>query len=332
MKKFLKILGIVGIVLAVVLAGGFIYFNSSFPKVEPAKNITVEITKARLERGKYLVSHVTVCTDCHSSRDFSKFSGPIKPETEGIGGETFGEEMGFPGSITPKNITPASLGTWSDGEIIRAITCGVTKDEEVIFPLMPYYNYNQLSEEDLYSIVSYIRSLKPVENQTPERELNFPLNYIVNTLAVEKYTPKESVNKDDKIKYGKYLVTIASCGDCHTPTIENEPDMERQFAGGNDFNLPIGTIRTANLTPDIETGIGNWTREDFIKKFKYYDNDTTRNISVGEKDFNSVMPWTMYAGMTEGDLGAIYDYLRTVKPVKNLVQKWTPPQQNLTKK
>ena len=326
MKKFLKILGIAGIVLVTILTGGFIYFNSSYPDSEAPKNIKVEITKERLDRGKYLVEHVAVCIDCHSTRDFSKFSGPVVHGTEGKGGETFGEELGLPGSLTPRNITPASLKTWNDGELMRAITCGVTKDNEVLFPIMPYYNYNQLSEEDVYSIISYVRSLTPVENKTPERELNFPLNLLINTMALKNYTPKESIDKNDLVNYGKYLVTIASCGDCHTPAIDGQPDMEREFAGGNEFKLPIGIIRPANLTPD-ETGLGNWTKDDFIKKFKYFDTEAGRNIATGPNDFNSVMPWTLYGGMTEEDLGAIYEYLRTLKPVKNVVQKWTPAQQ-----
>jgi hypothetical protein len=332
MKKLFKIVGIIVLIVIIIAVGGFIYFNSSFPKVDPPADITVEATKARLERGEYLVNHVVMCTDCHSSRDWTKFAGPIVMGTEGKGGDTFGEEMGIPGKITPKNITPASLGTWSDGEIIRAITCGVNKDNDVIFPIMPFSNYNQLSEEDLYSIVAYIKSLKPIDNKTPERELNFPLNFIIKTLAIEHYTPKEAPNKSDIINYGKYLVTIASCGDCHTPSKEGEVVPGMEFAGGGDFNLPWGIIRPANLTPDIETGIGSLTKEDFIKKFKYYDSETGKNIPVKSSEFNSVMPWTLYAGMSEEDLGAIYEYLKTVKPVKNMVVKWTPHQKSITKK
>lgn len=332
MKKLIKILWIALVAVIVVLAGGFIYFQATFPKTDPPMNVNVEITEARLERGKYLVEHVTVCTDCHSTRDWTKFSGPVTPGTEGMGGFTLDESFGLPGKITSKNITPAALNTWSDGEIIRAITTGVTKDNDVLFPIMPFMNYNNLSKEDLYSIVAYIKSLKPIENEIPERELNFPLNFLINTMAIERYTPKESVDKSDKINYGKYLTTIAVCADCHTPVKEGEPIAGMDFAGGAEFDLPWGIVRPANLTPDKETGIGNWTKEDFIKRFKNYDNEESKNVSVNMSEFNSVMPWTMYAGMTEEDLGAIYDYLRTLKPVKNRIERWTPPQANISQK
>jgi hypothetical protein len=185
MKMFLKILGVLAGVIVIVLIAGLIYFNSAYPDVDPAAKITVEKSATRIERGKYLANHVTVCMDCHSERDWTKFSGPIKPGTEGAGGDEFDESIGFPGKIVMKNITPASLGKWSDGEIIRAITCGVNKDGEALFPVMPFSGYNKMGEEDLHSIVAYIRTLKPVNKLVPERELNFPLNFIVETLPLK---------------------------------------------------------------------------------------------------------------------------------------------------
>ncbi len=332
MKKFLKIFGIAVVVLLILLTAGFIYFNSVYPNVEPAKDIKVELTKARIERGKYLANHVTMCMDCHSERDWTKFSGPVKEGTEGKGGELIDEKFGIPGKLYVRNITPAAIGNWSDGEIIRALTCGVNNKGEALFPMMPYFNLSNLSEEDVLSIVAYIRTLKPIENNVPDKELNFPVNYIEKTLPLKNYTPKESISKSDKINYGKYLLTIASCEDCHTPAVEGEPDMEKRLAGGAEINLPWGIIRPANITPDKETGIGNWSKDDFIAKFKYYDSDSTRNILVGQGEFNSIMPWSLYAGMTDEDLGAIYEYLQSITPVKNLVTKWTPQQKQLAKK
>src|SRR5690606_6445097 len=129
MKKLLKILAIiVGIVVLLIIAG-YIYLNTAFPDVEPPKDIKVEATPERIARGEYLALYVAVCIDCHSERDWTKFAGPIKPGTEGSGGELFDENIGFPGRVITKNLTPANLGSWSDGELIRAITCGVTKDD-----------------------------------------------------------------------------------------------------------------------------------------------------------------------------------------------------------
>jgi mono/diheme cytochrome c family protein len=325
MKKFLKILGIVVLVIIVVIAGALIYFNASYPDVPPAEQITVEVTPARFARGAYLAEHVAICIDCHSTRDFSKFAAPIIPGTYGKGGELFGKEnMGFPGNLYAKNITPAGIGDWTDGELIRAITQGITKDNVALFPLMPYPNYNTMSREDVYSIIAYIKNLKSIENKVPDSELDFPLNMIVKTMPIKTFNPQPVPDKNNPVEYGKYLVKMASCNECHTTVEKGEPRKGMEFAGGVEFNIPPGTIRSANITPDMETGIGQWTKEDFIKRFKSLDSDSSRNITVAMDQFNTIMPWLQYAGMTEEDLGAIFEYLRTLKPVSHMVVKFTP--------
>ena len=324
MKRLIKIGSIIIGILVVIILSGSIYFNSTYPKAVPVPEVKVEMTAERIERGKYLVNNVALCLDCHSTRDFSKYSGPIKPGTEGMGGEVFGKELGLPGTIPVKNITPAALGEWTDGEIIRAITSGINKHGEALFPIMPYPNYQNISEEDLYSIVAYIRTLKPIKNEVGEKELDFPLNYIVKTLPLDSYKPHKAPEKSDMKAFGKYLVTIASCNDCHTKSEDGEPIAGFELAGGAEINLPIGIIRSANLTPDVETGLGAWTKEQFIQRFKSMATDQVKNMEVQQGSFNTIMPWTMYGGMTEEDLGAIYEYLHSLKPVKNMVVKFTP--------
>lgn len=90
--------------------------------------------------------------------------------------------------------------------------------------------------------------------------------------------------------------------------------MRKGFAGGADFRMPNGfTVYSKNITPDL-SGIGGWSRETFVKRFAAYrDKANPHRVSQGE--LQSPMPWSMYAGMTDADLGAIHDYLRTVKPV-----------------
>lgn len=133
MKKLVKIGSIVlGVVLLLVITGA-VYFNVTYPKAIPVADVKIARTPERIARGEYLANHVTLCMDCHSTRDFSKYSGPIKPGTEGMGGEILGKEFGIPGTIPMKNITPAALGNWTDGEIIRALTSGISKDGEALF-------------------------------------------------------------------------------------------------------------------------------------------------------------------------------------------------------
>jgi hypothetical protein len=86
-----------------------------------------------------------------------------------------------------------------------------------------------------------------------------------------------------------------------------------------------GISKSANITQDKVTGIGKWTEDDFVKRFKSYTDSTYVPNKISKGTFNTVMPWTMYGGMKEQDLKAIYAYLKTVKPIKNNVEKFVNP-------
>lgn len=297
----------------------FLGCASGIKLVGPAPIVTIESTTELLERGEYLSNHVTVCIDCHSTRDWNYYSGPIIPGTEGKGGEYFGKELGVPGAVYSDNITQAALGDWTDGEIIRATVSGVGKDGKALAPLMPYAIYRYLTKEDLYSIIVYIRTLKSIENEVPASKLSFPVNmFLKNMPNPAEYT--ENLNKEDELEYGKYVTTIAGCGDCHTPMKKGKKIQGMHLAGGAEFPLPNGLIvRSTNLTPDIETGM-MLSKKDFIKEFKQYEDPSFLNTSIKSDDYNTYMPWRMYSGMTEKDLGAIYTYLKSIQPIYNDVQ------------
>jgi mono/diheme cytochrome c family protein len=326
MNKFLKIALIVVGVIVLLAGGGLIYLFTAFPKVGNPPDLKVVSSPEMIERGRYLANHVSVCIDCHSTRDFSLYSGPIKPGTFGKGGDKFDKETaGIPGTIYAPNITPTSLGNWTDGEIYRTITSGVNKDGEALFPIMPYPSYSKMDPEDVKAIIAYIRTLHPLEGTYPRHDLNFPLNIIVRTIPGEP-NPMKAPAKSDVIYYGKYMTTIAGCGDCHTPAEKGTPIEGMEFAGGFEFKAgPVGTIRSANITPDNETGIGMWTEDMFVARFKNFlsPENAARKWMPGTPQ--TVMPWTMYAGMEDYDLRAIYKYLKTLKPVKNPVVKFSPP-------
>lgn len=319
MKKALKIFGGVVLALVVLIGIGLLYFISAFPKVGAAANLKIEVTPEKIARGKYLANHVSVCIDCHSARDFNFYSGPVLPGTEGKGGEEF---LDVAGTFYPRNITPAALGNWTDGEIIRAITSGVDKDGQALFPMMPYPIYNYLAQDDVEAIVAYLRTLPPIPNDVPKSKINFPLNLIMRTIP-QPYNPQPRPPLADTLAYGKYMSTISGCNFCHTQVDDKGQQLPgMDFAGGMEFKDPMfGTVRSANITPDADTGIGAWDKVYFIGRFKEYADSTTSHIPVAKGEANTIMPWTMYAGMTEEDLGAIYSYLQTQKPVKNEVEK-----------
>ena len=309
--------------LALITCGGTLYFYATFPKVESAPKISVQRTPQQVARGKYLAKHVSVCIDCHSTRDWSKFSGPVTPGTIGKGGERFDQKMGLPGTFISRNITPYNLQDWTDGEIYRAITTGVTKEGNALFPVMPYPVYGKMDPRDVKAIIAYIRTLSPINYDPPKSEPQFPMNIILQTIP-KPATPQSRPSPKDTVAYGKYMVTIAGCGECHTPQNQGQQIKGMYLAGGSEYQMPFGIIRSANITPDNDTGIGDWTQQKFINRFKQYDVPIDSLPAVSNNDFNSIMPWKMYAGMKVQDLKAIYAYLKTIPAVKHDVNKFVP--------
>ena len=309
------------IVLVVVALISYVKF--ALPNVGEAEDLKIEYTPERIAHGKYLAHAVAACMDCHSTRDWSKFAGPLAEGTLGKGGEVFPEEFGFPGTFYSKNITPYGIGDWTDGELLRAITSGVNKKGEALFPVMPHAAYGKADREDIYDIIAYLRSLPSIKNDVPASEAIFPMNVIINTIPQKaEFSKKPNVN--DKVAYGKYLFTMASCTECHTKQDKGTPIEGMEMAGGFEFPLPNGIVRSANLTPDKETGMGNWNEEFFVKRFKMYTDSGYVDPAVTPTSFQTVMPWKMYGQMEEADLKAIFAYLQTIKPIKNQVEKFTP--------
>ena len=105
MKRIYKVLlGLLALIIIGVLTAGT-YVKVFLPDIDQPIDVKVEQTAERIERGRYLARSVAVCMDCHSTRDWSQFAGPLSGNLGG-GGEKFGKEMGFPGSIYSPNITP----------------------------------------------------------------------------------------------------------------------------------------------------------------------------------------------------------------------------------
>ncbi len=309
--------------VAVVLIGLVTYVKLFLPDVGPAPEIKVELSPDRIKRGEYLANAVCVCMDCHSQRDWTKFSGPLVPGTLGQGGEIFNQDFGFPGSFISKNITPSGISSWTDGEIFRTITTGVNKDGKALFPIMPYMHYGQMDEEDLFSIIAYIRSLKPIVRENQESKADFPMNIILNTIPTKQEMTKRP-NPSNKLAYGKYMWNASGCTECHTKQEKGKQIPGMEMAGGFEFILgTMGTVRSSNLTPDEETGIGTWKEENFLARFHVYRDSNYVAPLVQKGAMQTVMPWTMYAQMTDEDLSAIFAYLKTLKPVKNQVEKFT---------
>jgi mono/diheme cytochrome c family protein len=308
-------------VIAIVLIG-ISYLNFAFPNVSDAPNITVEITSESVAKGKYLANHVNVCIDCHSQRDWTLYSAPIVEGTVGSGGGVFDEKEGLPGKFVAPNITPANLGDWTDGEICRAITVGVNKDGDALFPIMPYKEYAKMDPEDVKAIIAYLRTLEPIKNEVDKSVATFPMNMIMKTIPEDTESGKRPANSDT-LALGKYLTKVAGCVYCHTPHEKGKSDESKRLAGGFKFKFSNGNVVTSpNLTPHEDTGLGLWERDDFVETFIQY-RDSSNIAKVDENGFNTVMPWVMYSGMKESDLNAIFRYLQSLEPIEHEVERYS---------
>ncbi|MEJ2139513.1 MAG: cytochrome C [Gammaproteobacteria bacterium] len=308
-----------GILLGAVLVAVILVFLF-LPDSRDAPDLEVSMTPANIERGRYLAVNVLQCVDCHSERDWNLYGGPPK-EPIGAGracmtrqtrapGVNAGQEN-FPGKLCIRNITPdveTGIGSWTDGEIIRATREGVDHKGDGLFPIMPYFIYRNVADDDMEAVVAYLRSLDPVTSVRPERQIDFPLNMMVMTWPEPFDSPATAPDRSDSVAYGEYLATVARCKFCHTPkdprSMEGVPD--REFAGGMPFFLNGRTMFTMNLTPH-ESGLGNWSREQFIALFK----NRARRVEVSPTA-NTLMNWNAFAQMTEADLGALYDFFMTL--------------------
>lgn len=323
-NKLWKILlfTILGLIFIVLVGLGYVMWY--LPGIPVIKAIKANPTAERIARGDYLAKHILVCIDCHSSRDWTRFSGPIISGTEGKGGEKFDQSEGFPGVFVAANITPYHLSGWTDGEIYRAITSGVGKGNRPFFPVMPYLYYGMLDTEDILSVIAFIRTLAPITYDPVASNPDFPMNIILHTIPKVAH-PSSRPASSDSLNYGKYLVLAGSCIECHTQADNHGKLLDgMSFAGGREFSMPFGIVRSANITPDKQSGIGGYIAQVFINRFKAYDPAIHTLSTLNNRDFNSIMPWSMYAGMTTSDLSCVFQYLHTLKPIQNQVVKFTP--------
>jgi mono/diheme cytochrome c family protein len=326
MKRFVRIIGIVGAVLLAAAASALAYLTWRKPDMRPPSSETITATPERIARGEYIARHVAGCLDCHSDAYVDRFSLPVKTGTLGQGGFAFDEKLGVPGVVQAQNITSdreTGVGGWTDGEILRAIREGVDKNGVALFPQMPYPSFRAMSDEDARSVVAYIRTLSPIQNTVAPRHLDFPVNLLIKGSPKPLAGPVAAPPRSDSVAYGGYLVTIAGCRECHTAHDSHGGKIAGlDFAGGWEMRGPWGRVVSANITPDSGTWLGRASREEFLGRFRAFASFEGDKAPVAPKGRNTVMPWVAFSGMSPEDLSAIYDYLKTISPIPNRVESF----------
>lgn len=312
--------GLVVAFIVLAVAGFFL----TFPRVSAAPDLKVEASPELVARGEYLFSSQLACGACHTPEIEPHRFSRVSDKARVGAGRHMGGAPDFPTDVYAPNLTSTALGDWTDGEIYRAIVSGVDRDGKALFPVMPYPFYKSLDPEDVKAVIAYLRSLPPQPITMPRTKLPMPLPIFMRLVPADA-TPQKRPDGTDEVALGQYLAFASSCFECHTKRNERGEPTGTPFAGGNPFSLPGGAVATsANITPHKGAGIGAWTREEFIARFRSRNAEADEKITPNGHDFDTEMPWSHYAGMTDGDLGAIYAYLRTVPPIDAKVTLFTP--------
>ncbi len=263
-----------------------------------------------IERGEYL-SGMLGCGSCHVG------VGPTGPDMtkQFVGGLEVPEKFGTWRSPNITQDKETGIGGWTDEQIKAAIRMGTRPDDTQLYPIMPYPNYNRMTDDDASALVAFLRTVKPVANKVERTK----------DLALPKMTPPKPTNAPDvtgdPMKHGEYLVTLMHCDNCHTPMGPTGPDRTRLFAGGMEFEIPFlgtGKLHGSNLTSDPETGLGKWSQADIEKAVKFLTRPDGTVIQ-GPMQFY-LAGWSK---LTDQDINAIGTFIKGLKPIKNKVPKST---------
>jgi mono/diheme cytochrome c family protein len=289
LKQVLHGVGVVlaGLVILVLLAAGAIWINAqrlmTQTHTNPVAVVTIVNTPAQIARGEYLVKAFPGCAGCHATDAAAEH--PV------LNGK-LDEELGALATLYAPNLTPGGrLREWTDGEIIRAIREGISRDGRALM-LMPSETFRRLSDDDALAIVAYLRSQPAVTNDTPVPRLTLLGTALVGTgvFKLDNQAPVQRVSapvRATTAEYGKYLSETSGCPTCHGPKLDGA-DIRPGPPPGPSLQIVKG-----------------WTEDQFIKTMREGVDPVNRKLA-------DTMPWRQYGRGTDDDLRALYVYLRSL--------------------
>jgi len=257
-----------------------------------------------IDRGRYLAEAVLQCFDCHSERDLHQPGWPPKAGRKGAG------RVFAPGLVAP-NLTPdrsTGAGAWTDQQFLRAIRQGIGHDGRTLSSAMGFAYYRNMTRSDVLSVVAYLRTLPAVHNP-------LPANHSASAPPPDPGTPPNP-DLSTPADLGRYLVTIAGCESCHTPSGAHGPLSGMYLAGGVVLSHEGHSAASANLTPDA-SGLSYYNDGMFI--------EVMRTGKLGARPISPIMPWFCFRNMTDSDLLAMFAFLRTIPAVPHRVDNTEPP-------
>jgi mono/diheme cytochrome c family protein len=311
LKTVLKVFG--GLLLFVAVAvAGFASFISirGIPHFEPKPpDLKVEVTPERVARGRKWA--VLLCADCH----FDPKTGQL------TGHDIQANEFGKIFSLNITQHPEKGIGKYTDGDLIYLLRTGVAKDGRYTPPWMAKLPH--MADEDLHSIVAFLRSEDPLVKANPAEDYPSEPNMLAKVLANVAFAPLPYPQKpivapaaSNQVEHGRYLVFNLDCWTCHSKDFKKlnsmEPEKTPDFLiGGNQVaNAEQQLVFTRNLTPDPETGIGKWSEDEFVRALRH-----------GVKPDHTAIrfPMQAYTLLTVEEAKAIYAYLKTVPAVRHQV-------------
>lgn len=264
-----------------------------------------------IERGAY-IAKASACLVCHTA------IGPTGPDLANVGAGGMEMKEKFGTWRTP-NITPdkgTGIGNWTDEQIIAAVREGIRPDGAKLIAMMPYMNYNAMTDDDAKALVAFLRTLKPVERTVAKSEVKME--------SPPAPKPPNEAPGDDVAKKGAYYASLMLCNHCHwTPNKDftAPAGMDKMFSGGLPMELPPmgeGVLFAKNITSDPETGIGKWTEEQIFTSIKMMQKPDGKMIQ-GPMLFMQ----SQWAQMDDADLKAVAGFIKKLPPVKNKVPEHT---------
>ena len=290
----------------------------------PVPEVRSSIDPAVIARGEYLVYGPAHCVECHAS-SFEEFQKVLTGQKVPLQGGTRFEAAPL-GAIYSKNLTPdpeTGIGRYTDGEIARMMRYNVRPNGRAsVGPMMPFHN---MSDEDMIAIISFLRSQPAVRHQVPDNEWTIPGKVIRSLSSSFKprdpaavHPPKTAPEEKPTKERGEYLARyVANCVGCHTPLHDTtfEP-IGPDFSGGEEFEpMPLPGadkhtwFRTPNITPRQGSALMKFPdRATFVARFKV----------GGRQHAGTPMPWESYSRMSSDDVGALYEFLRSLPPAEGM--------------
>ena len=266
-----------------------------------------------IARGQYIFAMAGGCA-CHT----------VPKGALNAGGRAFPIPFG---TVYSNNITAdkeTGLGDWTDQQIQDAITKGIRRDGGRILPVMPYEKYSGMARDDLQALTAYLRTLKPVKKATPELKTWAPFMRALGTpiylKAFGRFSDAPATAPTSVIQRGRYLVEhVALCGDCHTPrNFLGVPKQSLYLAGAGEKIGPLGQA-VPNITPDKQTGIGDWRRQDLVELLHSGIKPDLDNVQGLMEEVIQGAPHG-YKDITKEDALAIADYLKSIPPIPNKIK------------